>query len=105
MFICIYVDKHVHILRKNCLLEHVIEGKIEGTIDVTGRRERRRKNLLDALIKKESEYWKLKEQKVDRTLWRTPCCKADYTANETRILLSYKKYINAQCTRKRIYFA
>ena len=29
-----------HILRRNCLLKHVIEGKIEGKIEVTGRRER-----------------------------------------------------------------
>jgi hypothetical protein len=53
MLIFISLDKHVHILRRNCLLKHVIEGKIEGRIDVTGRRERRRKHLLDALIKKE----------------------------------------------------
>jgi len=53
MFIVISVDKHVHILRRNCLLKQVIEGKIEGRTDVTGRRERRRKHLLDALIKKE----------------------------------------------------
>jgi hypothetical protein len=26
-----------HILRRNCLLKHVIEGKIEGRIEVTGR--------------------------------------------------------------------
>jgi hypothetical protein len=26
-----------HILRGNCLLKHVIEGKIEGGIEVTGR--------------------------------------------------------------------
>jgi len=37
----------VHILRRNCLLKHVIEGKIEGRVEVTGRRERRRKQLLD----------------------------------------------------------
>ena len=98
------MDKHVHILRRNCLLKHVIEGKIEGRIYVTGRRERRRKHLLDALIKKR-EYWKLKEQEVDRTLWRTPCRKADYRANDTRILVSYKKYINVQCTRTSIYFS
>jgi hypothetical protein len=28
------------ILRKKCLRKHVIEGKIEGRIEVTGRRER-----------------------------------------------------------------
>ena len=27
-----------HILRRNCLLEHVIEGKVEGSIEMTGRR-------------------------------------------------------------------
>jgi hypothetical protein len=26
-----------HILRRNCLLRHVIEGKIKGGIEVTGR--------------------------------------------------------------------
>jgi hypothetical protein len=35
-----------HILRRNCLLKHVIEGKLEGRIEVTGRRARRRKQLL-----------------------------------------------------------
>jgi hypothetical protein len=32
-----------HILRGYCLLKHIIEGKIEGRIEVTGRRGRRRK--------------------------------------------------------------
>jgi hypothetical protein len=27
-----------HILRRNCLLKHVIEGKLEGRIEMTGRR-------------------------------------------------------------------
>jgi hypothetical protein len=31
-----------HILRSNCLLKRVIEGKIEERIEVTGRRGRRR---------------------------------------------------------------
>jgi hypothetical protein len=30
-----------HILRRNCLLQWVIEGKIKGGIEVTGRRGRR----------------------------------------------------------------
>jgi hypothetical protein len=34
-------------LRRNCLLKHVIEGKIKGRIEVTGRGGRRRKQLLD----------------------------------------------------------
>jgi len=31
-----------HILRRNCLLKHVIEGRIEGMIVVTWRQRRRR---------------------------------------------------------------
>ena len=38
-----------HILRRNCLLQRVIEGKIQGGIEVTGRRGRRRSKLLDNL--------------------------------------------------------
>ena len=37
-----------HILRRYCLLQ-VIEGKIKGQIEVTRRRGRRRKKLLDDL--------------------------------------------------------
>jgi hypothetical protein len=38
-----------HILRRNCLLKHVIEGKLEGRIEMTRRHGRRRKQLLDDL--------------------------------------------------------
>jgi hypothetical protein len=38
-----------HILRRNCLLKQVIEGKIKGEMEVTRRRGRRRKKLLDNL--------------------------------------------------------
>ena len=37
------------ILRRNCLLKQVIEGKIKGEMEVTRRRGRRRKKLLDDL--------------------------------------------------------
>jgi hypothetical protein len=47
----------------------MIEGKLEGRIEMTGRRGRRRKQLLDDL-KKKRRYWKLKEEALDRTLWR-----------------------------------
>jgi hypothetical protein len=57
-----------HILRRNCLLKHVIEGKLEGTIEMMGRRGRRCKQLLDDL-KEKRRYWKLKEEALDRTLW------------------------------------
>ena len=38
-----------HILRRNCLLKQVIEGKIKREIEVTRRRGRRRRKLLDDL--------------------------------------------------------
>jgi hypothetical protein len=41
-----------HILRRNRLLKYVIEGKIYGRIEVTGRQGRRRKQLLDNLKEK-----------------------------------------------------
>jgi hypothetical protein len=41
-----------HILRRNRLLKHVIEGKLEGRIEMTGRRGRRPKQLLDDLKEK-----------------------------------------------------
>jgi hypothetical protein len=57
-------------LRKNCLLQHVIEGNILGKIEVTGKkRGRRRKQLLDE-VQKMRGYWKLKEEAVDRSVWR-----------------------------------
>jgi hypothetical protein len=59
-----------HILRRNFLLKYVIEGKLEGRIKVAGRRGRRRKQLLDDL-KEKRRYWKLKEEALDRTVWRT----------------------------------
>jgi hypothetical protein len=48
----------------------VIEEKLEGGIYVMGRRGRRRKQLLDD-FKEKKRYWKLKEEALDRTLWRT----------------------------------
>ena len=58
-----------HILRRNCLLQQVIEGKIKGGIEVTGRQERRRRKLLDDL-KERRRYSHLKEEALVRTLWR-----------------------------------
>jgi hypothetical protein len=53
-----------HILRTNCLLKHIVEGKIEGRIEVTRRRGRRRKQLLDDL-KIRTEYWILKQEALE----------------------------------------
>jgi hypothetical protein len=59
-----------HIFRRNCLLKHVIEGKIEGRREVKRRRGIRRKQILDDL-KETRRYCKLPEGALDRTLWRT----------------------------------
>ena len=58
-----------HILRRNCLLQRVTEGKIQGGIEVTGRQGRRRRKLLDDL-KERRGYSDLKEEALDRTIWR-----------------------------------
>jgi hypothetical protein len=54
----------------NCLLKHVIEGKVEGKLEVRGRRGGKRKQLMDDL-KKTRGYCKLKEEEVAHTVWRT----------------------------------
>ena len=58
-----------HILHRNCLLKQVIEGKIKGEVEVARRRGRRRKKLLDDL-KDRRGYSHLKEEALDRTIWR-----------------------------------
>jgi hypothetical protein len=45
----------------------VIEGKLEGIIEMAGRRGRRCKQLLDD-FKEKRRYWKMKEEALDRTL-------------------------------------
>jgi hypothetical protein len=58
-----------HFLRRNCLLRQVIEGKIKGGMEVIGRRGRRSRKLLDEL-KERRGYSHLKEEALDRTVWR-----------------------------------
>jgi len=58
-----------HILRRYCLLQRIIEGKIKGGIEVTGRQGRRHKKLLDDL-KERRRFSHLKEDALDRTKWR-----------------------------------
>ena len=45
-----------NILRRNCLLQRVIEGKIKGFIEVTGRRGRRCRKLLDDLKEEDDTF-------------------------------------------------
>jgi hypothetical protein len=54
-----------HILRRNFLLQQVIEGKIKGNIEVTGRRRRK---LLSDLMERRG-YSDL-EGPLDRSMWR-----------------------------------
>jgi hypothetical protein len=56
----------VHILRRNYLLQRVIEGKIKKEIKVLRRQGRRRRKLLDDL-KELRRYSHLKEQALDCT--------------------------------------
>jgi hypothetical protein len=55
-------------MRRNCLLRQVIEGKIKEGIEVTGRRGRRRRKLLDNLQERKG-YAHLKEEALDHTMW------------------------------------
>ena len=71
-----------HILRRNCLLQRVIEGKIKGGIKVTGRRGRRSKKLLDDL-KERRGYSQLKEEALDRSMWRARLEKSLWTCRKT----------------------
>jgi len=71
-------------LISNCLLQRVIAGKIQAGIDVTGRQGIRRRKLLDDL-KERRGYSHLKEEALDRTMWRArfgrgfgPVVKTDY---------------------------
>jgi len=57
-----------HILRRNCLLQRVIEGKIKGGIEVTGRRGRRRSKLLDDLNTLRKGSFKLLKRPLPRFL-------------------------------------
>jgi len=58
-----------HILRRSCFLQRVIAGKIKAEMEVTIRRGRRRRKLLDDL-KDSRGYCHLKEEALDRTIWR-----------------------------------
>jgi hypothetical protein len=72
-----------HILRKKCVLKHVVGGKIEGM----RRRGRRGKQLLDDL-KDKRRYWNLEEEALDRTRrtrfgrGQRACSKKDCEVNE-----------------------
>jgi hypothetical protein len=57
-------------LRRNCLLKHIIDGKVEGDTEVTRRQGTTCKQLLDD-VKEMRGYWELKEDALDYAVWRT----------------------------------
>jgi hypothetical protein len=75
-------------LRINCLVRQVIEGKVKGGIEVTGRRGRRRGKLLDDL-KGRRGYSHLKEESLDRTIWT-----ADFGRSFGSVVRQTAKLIN-----------
>ena len=73
-----------HSVRRNCLLQWVIEGKIKVGTEVTERQRRRCRKLLDDL-KERRGFSHLKEEALDRavlesSLWKRlwTCHKTDY---------------------------
>jgi hypothetical protein len=54
-------------LRRNCFLKHIIEGKPDGRIKEMGRRGRKCKQLLDD-FKERRWYWKFEEEALDHAL-------------------------------------
>jgi hypothetical protein len=61
-----------HILRSNCVLKHMIEGKIREGTEVTGRQGRKSTQLSDELEEMRC-FWKLNVEALDCTVWRTRC--------------------------------
>ena len=98
MYLCIYVCISVqikkanwigHIWRRNCLLKHVIDEKVESRMDRCYLKACRRHQELMYDLKKSRGYWKLKEEALDCTQWRTVferfygnCRMTDYGINE-----------------------
>jgi hypothetical protein len=57
-------------LSRNCVIKHVVEGNTQESLEVTERRRRRCKLLLDYLKEKKG-YCKLKGKALDLCLWET----------------------------------
>jgi hypothetical protein len=58
-----------HVLRRNCLLQRVNEGKIQRGINVTERQGKGRRKLLDD-VKERRGYTHLKDEGLDCTTWK-----------------------------------
>ena len=82
------------ILHRNCLLKHVIEGKIGGRIEVKVRHWRRNKKLLVDLVEKRI-FCKLKREALDCALWRTGIgtCYGPFVRQKT-VWMNYRQHYN-----------
>jgi len=87
-FSCFINSVTLNNIIRNCLIQHIIEGNMEGRIEVTGRRGKKHKQHLDDLKEKRGD-WKLTEEVPDCILWGNSlwkrlwtCHKADYGMNE-----------------------
>ena len=69
-------------MRRNCLLKQVVEGKIKGGIEVTGRRGRRRRNLMDETKERRGNFH-LKEEALVRTMRRDRFGRGFWTCRKT----------------------
>jgi hypothetical protein len=69
-------------LCRKFFLKHVIEGKIEERIEVAEKQGRRCQQLLDDLKETRGDR-KLKEEALDRTVWRNRCGRCCGTSRDT----------------------
>ena len=81
-----------HIMRRNCLFWQVTEGKIEGRIEATGRRERILRQLLDDIKENNIQETERSSRShcLENSLWKRlwTVLKTDYIMNE----LPYGRY-------------
>ena len=73
-----------HVLRRNCLQNHSVQGKIEGRIEVTERQGKRRKQLLDDFKILRLERGSTKLNCAENSIWEGiwTCRKAYCVMNE-----------------------
>jgi hypothetical protein len=86
-------------LCSNCLLKHVIEGKIER-IEVVGKWGRRRKQLVVDLKEKRG-YWKFKDEVLDHTPWRTHFGRGYGPKTHNRIRRMWKTHISSHALSRK----
>jgi hypothetical protein len=92
-----------HILRKNCLIKHAIEGKIKEGIKVKRRQGGKRKQLLDD-FKEKRGYCKLNEETLAHTLWRSRFGRVSSDRLQNQMAVSCSREISDRPDRKTLIF-